>query len=384
MSKSKIFPIEIVEFTVENYFAKQHSNSRLIYLMTFFSILSFLLLLPFVKIDITNQGRGIIRSGQESNSIVAGVYGEIAYSNLWENKMVHSGDTLLIIKTDRIDEEIAINQQKEEENESYINDLKILVSDFRIKPKTSFYLAEYLAFNQEYQVRELEFQQLNNEFETEKKLFEKKVIAPIEFEKKKNTYEMAENRLKLLVSQKISEWQARIVQYELQNSELSSLVIKLRKEKEQYVIKAPISGTINQYSGIKPGNFISPNQAVAQISPIEDLVVECLINPKDIGYIRDEMDVHFQFDAFNYNQWGMAQGKVAEIMEDIVQINNSPFFKVRCYLHTDYLQLKNGYKGKLKKGMTLTARFKIARRSLFDLLYDKADDWLNPKIMIPN
>lgn len=28
--------------------------------------------------------------------------------------------------------------------------------------------------------------------------------------------------------------------------------------------------------------------------------------------------------------------------------------------------------------MTVNARFMIAKRSLFDLLYQKSDDWLNP------
>ena len=40
---------------------------------------------------------------------------------------------------------------------------------------------------------------------------------------------------------------------------------------------------------------------------------------------------------------------------------------------------KNGYKGDISKGMTLTARFLIANRSLWQLLYDKVDNWLNPK-----
>jgi hypothetical protein len=35
-------------------------------------------------------------------------------------------------------------------------------------------------------------------------------------------------------------------------------------------------------------------------------------------------------------------------------------------------------KGNLKKGMTVSAHFKLARRSLFDLLYQKMDDWVNP------
>lgn len=43
------------------------------------------------------------------------------------------------------------------------------------------------------------------------------------------------------------------------------------------------------------------------------------------------------------------------------------------------MQLKSGYKTKVSKGMTLTARYIITRRSLFELLFDKVDDWLNPK-----
>jgi HlyD family secretion protein len=55
-----------------------------------------------------------------------------------------------------------------------------------------------------------------------------------------------------------------------------------------------------------------------------------------------------------------------------------PYFKVRCRLNKTWLQLRNGYTGQLKKGMTIQARFTIARRTIFQLLYDKTSDWLNP------
>jgi HlyD family secretion protein len=42
------------------------------------------------------------------------------------------------------------------------------------------------------------------------------------------------------------------------------------------------------------------------------------------------------------------------------------------------LKLKNGYKREIGKGMTLNARFEITERTLYELLYDKMDDWLNP------
>ncbi len=53
-------------------------------------------------------------------------------------------------------------------------------------------------------------------------------------------------------------------------------------------------------------------------------------------------------------------------------------FRVLCSLNQEFLTLKNGFKGQLKKGMLVNARFELTERSLFDLLYDKMDDWLNP------
>jgi len=90
----------------------------------------------------------------------------------------------------------------------------------------------------------------------------------------------------------------------------------------------------------------------------------------------------FQIDAYNYSEWGMATGKVISISSDVFMENGSqPFFKVRCLLDKNNLKLRNGYQGKIKKGMTLQARFFVTRRTLFQLLYDKADDWLNPNVI---
>ena len=180
--------------------------------------------------------------------------------------------------------------------------------------------------------------------------------------------------------QQFKTWELELNNYRNQTRELTAQITQLERDKEQYVITAPISGTIAQFSGIQPGNFIAPNQPIAQISSNKDLIVESYISPADIGLIREGMDVRFQVDAFNYNQWGLATGTVIDISKDITAQQDQPFFKVKCSLSQGQLALKNGYEGNLKKGMTLTSRFTITERSLYQLLYDKMDDWLNPKL----
>ena len=95
--------------------------------------------------------------------------------------------------------------------------------------------------------------------------------------------------------------------------------------------------------------------------------------------LKKNQKVTFQIDAFNYNQWGLLEGKVIDIDKNITIQENQAFFKVRCSLKTKTMQLKSGYKTQVSKGMTLTTRYIITRRSLFELLFDKVDDWLNPK-----
>jgi HlyD family secretion protein len=79
--------------------------------------------------------------------------------------------------------------------------------------------------------------------------------------------------------------------------------------------------------------------------------------------------VNFQIDAYNYNQWGLASGNIIDIGKDIEFIENASVFKIQCKINEKQLKLKNGFAGELKKGMTLNAQFKLAERSLFNLLY---------------
>ena len=124
--------------------------------------------------------------------------------------------------------------------------------------------------------------------------------------------------------------------------------------------------------------MVQAGQQIAELSPKGKLVVECYIAPSDIGYLQHKTPVKFSVDAFNYNQWGVANGSVINITDDIELMDGKPVFKLRCSINTHALKLKNGVEGRLKKGMTLTAQFVLTQRSLFDLLYDKVDDWLNP------
>ena len=100
---SILFPPEIIENSTQQHFVEHYSKSKLLYIIVILSILIAFAILPFINIDITTQNRGIVRSAYENNRLQLVVNGEVETISISENKMVQKGDTLVKIKTDKID-----------------------------------------------------------------------------------------------------------------------------------------------------------------------------------------------------------------------------------------------------------------------------------------
>ena len=221
--------------------------------------------------------------------------------------------------------------------------------------------------------------QSQNNYDRNKILFHKDIIAKADFEKLEYELRLNKQALQSFVSQQKAAWENQKRDLEERLKNLNGTVAKIKVESNNYFVLAPISGTIENFSGIQKGSFINASQSIATISSPDHLIVENNVSPNDIGLIKKNQKVKFQLDAFNYNQWGLLEGKVIDIDHNITIQGEQAFFKVRCTLDSKTLHLKSGYKTDVSKGMTLTTRYIITRRSLFDLLFDKIDNWLNPK-----
>ncbi len=376
----QLFPKEIVEYSAETHFVKFRRSHNLIYMSILIFVFSVFILLPILHISITVQSRGVLRSAHEPNILTLSGYSKVIENRLKENLTVKKGDTLLILNTAKLDEEISFNHTQEDRVKVYIKDLENLLQNTPWKITSPLYKREYLLFNQKEQEYKSKLSQLKRDFELNQELYKKGVVAKIIFEDAEYSWEFLKAETNSFRKQQHKLWETKLEEYRKEIEQYQSSNHRISEEKEQYVLIAPISGTIHSYSGIKAGNFINPNQTLAYISPTEKLLAECYVTPKDIGLIKKNMEVKLQIDAFNYNQWGLVVAKVIEVSEDINIQEQQSFFKVRCELQQKSLFLKSGYEGKLKKGMTLTGRFIVTERTLFQLLYDKVDDWLNPRI----
>ena len=365
--------------SLENLIAKNKTKSISIYLVLILAILIFLALLPVIKIDISSQSRGIVRSTTDNVPVTSLVNGKVTFVHLKNNSIVQKGDTLVQLTQENLDTEKATNQEVSSTVQDQVNDLSLVVLGRSNTLKTPAIQQEWYSYASKQSELQSKISQAKIGYDRNKQLYDKGVIARAEFEKYSFDYTYAQQALSGFEKNQRSVWQNKKRELEEQLKNLNGTLQKINVESKNYLITAPLSGTIENFSGIQIGSFLNATQPIATISAVDQLIVESTVSPNDIGMIQKNQKVKFQLDAFNYNQWGLLEGKVIDIDRNITIQGEQAFFKVRCALNTTAMQLQSGYKTQITKGMTLTTRYIITRRSLFDLLFDKVDDWLNPK-----
>ena len=377
----QVFPKEILENTAEVHRFKHSTKSQGIYLLLLVLLVGAVLALPFLKVDVVATARGIIKPNKERLSLSLITSGQVLISRLMNNKKVTKGDTLLILENQGIDQKLGLSAFQSREAFAFTQDINLLLHQKKVRLSeltSGKYQQEYLQYAQKQTELQLRLQKLKADFERYKLLYNKGVIARVEYDNYELDYELALSELVQHRKQQQNSWQADLTLYNNTLKELQANDDQLVEQKSQYIITAPASGTLLNVQQQEAGNFVNAGTVLAQISPDTNLLVECYVSPAEIGLIREQAIANFQIDAYNYNQWGLASGRVIEVGKDIEFLEDKSIFKVRCSLDQKYLLLRNGFKGNLKKGMTLNANFKLSRRTLFELLYDKMDDWLNP------
>lgn len=378
MNENNIFPEDILHNTVEYHIAKHSKKTNLIFWIIFLVLATALAALPFIYVDIYTTSRGIITSHQKPVTLFAPATGRITYFNLIENQSVSVGDTLLVVNQKILDERDNLIDSQKEDTENFIKDLEFLIKGNYSKLKTKQYKKEYLKFQQQLFNINTIIKNTQAEYNRAKILFEKDVIAKSEYDNALLELNKLKNDRTNIYKQAQLTWQTELTDYEQSLENLDSNKKQLKEEKDMYVLIAPIDGELINVQGFNLGSILNAGSNLANISPSKNLVIESFLSPSDIGYIDEGIEAKYQVDSYNSNQWGFATGEITEVGKDIVQINNSNIFKVRSSLNEKYLSLVNGARGDLKKGMTVTSRFFLTRRSLFQLLFDSIDDWFNP------
>jgi membrane fusion protein, peptide pheromone/bacteriocin exporter len=369
--------------TTISYLPRLSKSSYALYWTILLLVVASLVSLPLIRTTIAVGAQGITRPSEERTEVKLVIGGIIDTIYYHEGDSVKKGATLLRIKDMVSPGKRILNNFQINQHGQFIHDLKLLTSgepnealiSRLVSPVYREQLSHYLHQKSD---QDATLKKATKELNMNTALVKGRAITQKEFFDTQVQFDKANGSYKAFLVEQQSNWQQDMARYNLELSQYKQELGQINADASYYEVKAPVSGTLQGINNRYAGGILQPNETLCTISPNGNLLGECYILPKDIGLIKVGQKARFQIGAFNYNYFGVLTGKVIAIDNDFTTINNNPLFKVRCRFDNMQLHLKNGFAGNLQKGLTFQVRFIIGERTLWQLLWDKIDDWLNP------
>lgn len=406
---------EDVRDSIESLLGAHGNNRPFIYWSLLVVTLAALSALPIVKVDMSVGAPGQIRPAVERLVVYPAVSGRISEFLVADNQLVQAGDPLLVIDSSALQARIAQNRSERAENARALTDLQTLLgpdawpavldssppelpeipplalanspwstgTDLSLPLATPQYLRQHAVLQSNLARLSLQRSKVMHDLVRSKSLYEKGLITQQEFEQQDYAVQTVEREFQLLVQQTLSRWQSERLERELKDTALESEREQLAQQATLYTVRAPINGTAIGFTGLHTGLFLPAEQRIGEISPTAALQADVYLSPRDVGFVKTGQPTKLQIDAFPYTEWGTITGQVRSISQDFVQLGQQIAFKAVVDLDATQLQSATGTLVDLRRGMTVRARFVLQRRTLFNVLFGKMSDSLDPRANSP-
>ena len=355
-------------------------ESRVIYHLCLLLIAGVLISLPLVRVQVSVTGKGIIRPRQEKANIIPFISGMVEEVYVSEGDYIKMSDPILKLRSFDASRNLQLLKMELTDTDQYIDDLRGLLSDPLTVPVRQKFRTAWKEYCHHLDYLILMFEKAHREWIRQTGLYKAGLISEKEYDDLTFSRNKANQEKVRFISESKRAWQEDYTAYLDRKRILTTQIQQTEEEIRRSMITAPVSGSLEEFSGIFPGSVLQAGETIGIISPDSKLIGEMYMQSKDIAYLSTGQEVIMQVDAFPSRDWGMVKAEIYEISNDYIWLDQQAVYRVKCRFPKKRLVLKNGYEGELIKGMTFQARCLIAPRSLFQLLTDKADDWLDPAI----
>lgn len=160
---------------------------------------------------------------------------------------------------------------------------------------------------------------------------------------------------------KLSEARQAIMTAELE-------LARLRQREELHLLRAPVSGVVNDVIIHTIGAVVSPAERLITIVPDDAVLeVEAVLENRDIGFVEEGQDAELKLDAFPFTRYGVVNAKVTQISADAtVDEQRGAIYAVR--LTPNMASLDDAKDVRLSPGMRVTAEIKTGDRTVLEYL----------------
>ncbi len=156
---------------------------------------------------------------------------------------------------------------------------------------------------------------------------------------------------------------------EAEMNETRDALSRLQARTDHLIVRAPITGYVQDLKVNTIGQVISPGATVMQIVPdTSPLEVAVRVQPKDIGHVQEGQPVNIRVSSYDYTRFGYATGVLRRISASSVPSeDNKPYFRAWVRLDHPYLGSTPG-QYPLQPGMSLEAEIVTGEKSLLAYL----------------
>jgi hemolysin D len=152
-----------------------------------------------------------------------------------------------------------------------------------------------------------------------------------------------------------------------QESTLREELLKAEQRSSNYLLKAPIDGTVQELAVTTIGGVVTPAQEIMKIVPENSAVeVEARFLNKDIGFIHPGQAAEIKVDTFNFTKYGVIDAELSDLSNDAIQDEKLGLvYKARLTPAKSELTI-NDKLISLSPGMTVTAEVKTGQRRVIE------------------
>ncbi len=121
-----LLPNEWIENSIETYIYQHTTKSQIIYWVVLAAVAAAIIALPFIYVDISVQGSGVVRPVTEKTEIKSAITELVDSVYVREGDRVNKGDVLLRFRTNNSDYKINYQTNRLNDYEAHLSDLAYL------------------------------------------------------------------------------------------------------------------------------------------------------------------------------------------------------------------------------------------------------------------
>lgn len=165
----------------------------------------------------------------------------------------------------------------------------------------------------------------------------------------------------------------QLVEAKSQRDTVGQELKKMELRRNMVVLSAPSDAVVLDLAQRSIGSVVREAEPIVTLVPLDvPLEAEVSINARDIGRVKAEEETRVKFDAYPFQKYGTATGRIRIISRDAFSpdakeaaqgVAPLPFFRARVRLDEVNLA-SDGEPTRLLPGMTVNAEIKVGRRTV--------------------